>query len=174
MKQRLIIFDGPDGCGKTEISRALSKELGITYFKNYDEHKHFENNPEYFAIALEYVCSYFTSYLQQSGASMIFDRYWPSEWVYSQLLNRDTSMETLKELDSQYAKMGTVIVVPYRTDYTQVKDTYNVITSQILELDDLYKEFCEWTQCKVIRLCVDTEDLELQLGTILANLQEQL
>ena len=84
--QQIIIFEGPDGCGKTNISTALSEKIRVPYFKNKDEWKFFVDNPSYFVNALTYGDPYFLSYLEQTGASVIVDRWYPSEWVYSQVL----------------------------------------------------------------------------------------
>jgi deoxyadenosine/deoxycytidine kinase len=90
MSQQVIIFEGVDRCGKTNIAKALSNRIDVPYFKNQDEHKYFLSKPGYFADAARYVDTYFASYLEASRASVILDRAWPSEWVYSQVLNRPT------------------------------------------------------------------------------------
>ena len=41
--QQIIIFEGPDGCGKTNISTSLSKDIRVPYFKNKDEWKFFSS-----------------------------------------------------------------------------------------------------------------------------------
>jgi len=41
-KQQVIIFDGPDGCGKTNIAAALSDALGVPVFKNQFEWDNYE------------------------------------------------------------------------------------------------------------------------------------
>ena len=159
-EQRIIIFDGPDGCGKTNIAQELSALSGITYFKNEDEHRYFRSDPSYFINAIRYVDRYFTSYLEKSGSSIILDRAWPSEWIYSQAMDRETDMETLRELDIRHAKLGTTIIIPFRSDYSGVDETYPELQSQLQNLDRLYRKFAEWSQCRTIMINVDDEDLK--------------
>ena len=163
MAQRIIIYDGPDRSGKTEQAKELSQRLGIPYFKNAAEHVHFQSNPGYFLNAIRYVDTYFTSYLEASGASVILDRAWPSEWIYSQALDRKTDFELLRHLDNRHAALGTVIVIPSRSDYSNAVDDYDNINKNFLKIHELYKEFAKWTKCNVIELNVDDEDLSREM-----------
>ncbi len=173
-KQQIIIFDGPDGCGKTNIAHELSRISGITYFKNEDEHRYFRSDPSYFINAIRYVDRYFTSYLEASGSSIILDRAWPSEWVYSQAMNRETDMEVLKELDARHAKLGTTIIIPFRSDYTDVDETYPELQTQLQNLDKLYHQFANWSQCNTIMINVDDEDLDREINELQQQLNLQL
>lgn len=158
-KQIVCLVEGPDGVGKTTISQNAARIMDVPYFKNLDEHRYFLSDPSYFKHAIQYVDSYFFKYLKESGASIILDRAWPSEWVYSQVLDRETDMETLSWLDRFSASMGTKIVMPYRTTYDHVED-YDIIKEKILDIDRAYIEFTKWTKCDVLRLCVDDQDLD--------------
>jgi len=164
--QKVVVFDGPDGCGKTHIGKALSAVTGIPYFKNHDEHKYFLKDPEYFIHAIRYVDTYFTSYLEVSGASVILDRAWPSEWIYSQALGRKTDLGVLRELDTRHAALGTYIVIPFRSDYTSTKDDYDQVTKNIRKIHDYYMEFANWTRCKCLTMNVDDEDLMRELAIV--------
>ena len=55
-KQRIIIFEGPDGCGKTNIAAELSRRLNIPVFKNDQEWSHFgtQDAAEYFRLTAKY------------------------------------------------------------------------------------------------------------------------
>ena len=133
MPQRIVIYDGPDSCGKSEMAKELSRRLGISYFKNADEHRYFLKDPSYFLNAIRYVDTYFTSYLESSGASIILDRAWPSEWIYSQALGRKTDFDLLRELDNRHAKLGTVIVIPSRSSYVKMRDDYENIFAEVID-----------------------------------------
>lgn len=170
MSQRIVIFDGPDSCGKSEMAKELSRRLSVPYFKNHDEHKYFLSDPKYFLNAIRYVDTYFTSYLEASGASVILDRAWPSEWIYSQALRRETDFDLLRELDNRHARLGTVIVVPRRSCYSNMRDDYESISKNIIAIDALYGEFIKWTKCNVIELNVDDEDLEREMREIIERL----
>jgi hypothetical protein len=164
-KQKIVIFEGPDGCGKTNISHALSDAAGIPYFKNKDEWKNFVNDPSYFVNALTYGDPYFLSYLEQTRANVIVDRWYPSEWVYSRVFDRPSSPAILRKIDDRAAALGAKIIIPSRTSYDNVVDQFeDVITPNILRVvDELYHEFAEWTECDTLLLNVDDEDLSREL-----------
>ncbi len=50
----VVLFDGSDKVGKTEMAKELSKRLLIPYFKNESEWKAFSNDQNYFVNALKY------------------------------------------------------------------------------------------------------------------------
>jgi thymidylate kinase len=166
--QNIIIFEGPDGCGKTNIARALSTQLSIPYFKNENEWAFFENDPSYFINALTYGDPYFLSYLEQTGASVIADRWYPSEWVYSKAFSRPTNHDALESIDSRAAALGTKIIIPHRTDYSGVIDQFeSIITTDTLKsIHKLYQDFAKWTQCSTYFLNVDDEVLVRELFEI--------
>ena len=166
--QRVVIFEGPDGCGKTNISQALSKSIDVPYFKNKDEWKNFVNDPSYFVHALTYGDPYFLSYLEQTQASVIVDRWYPSEWVYSQIFDRPTNMSVIKKIDQRAASLGAKIIIPYRTKYDNVVDQFeDVITPNILsKVDRAYRDFADWTECHTFFLNVDDEDLGRELTEV--------
>ena len=166
--QRIIIFEGPDGCGKTNISQALGKVLGVPYFKNTNEWEYFEADPSYFVNALSYGDPYFLSYLEQTGASVILDRSYPSEWVYSKVFNRETNRDALEYIDSKYAELGTKIIIPFRTDYSGVIDQFSSVTPEKLsQIDEEYRNFAKWTKCETLFVNVDDENLDRELFEIL-------
>ena len=171
--QQIIIFEGPDGCGKTNIARALSDNLNVPYFKNESEWEFFENDPSYFVNALTYGDPYFLSYLEQTGASVISDRWYPSEWVYSRVFERPTNHAALKTIDERAAKLGSKIIIPFRTDYSSVVDQFeSIITTQTLKtIHDMYHEFAQWTNCPTYFLNVDDEDLKREISEITSFLR---
>ncbi len=172
MPQRIIIFDGPDMCGKTEMAQELSGRLGVPYFKNENEWKFFEKDPSYFKNAVTYGDPYFASYLKQTGASVIMDRWYPSEWVYSQVFNRETNLDAMAQIDHGMAKLGAVIIIPWRTSYDGLKDQFkSVTTKKMEEIEVVYKAFGAWTDCKVFWLNVDDEDLDRELSEIMEFLE---
>jgi thymidylate kinase len=166
--QRVVIFDGPDGCGKTEMARELSRRLGIPTFKNPRESMFFEDDPGYFTKAMKYGDPVLYEMIKQTGLSVILDRSYPSEWVYSQVFERTTDWRMLRVVDELAASVGALIVVPYRTDYTLTKDDFAAITREkLIRLHGLYEQFCDWTKCRVLRICVDSEDLEREMDEIM-------
>ena len=168
MRQRIIILDGPDSCGKSEMATALSEVTGIPYFKNTSEWDAFENDPSYFINALRYGDSYFFNYLKQTKSNVILDRSYPSEWVYSKVFNRQTDEIFLKQIDDLASELDARIVIPYRTTYSGIHDKVHQIDDKKLEeLSKVYEDFAAWTSCKTLRLCVDTESIGYELKEIL-------
>lgn len=164
----VVLFDGCDKVGKTEMARELSRVTGIPYFKNRSEWAAFSNDPSYFVNALKYGDPYFYNFLKDTGLSTILDRSYPSEWVYSRVYNRPTDDKTLEYVDSLAASMGLNIVIPYRTSYEGFRDEIHDIDSKHLQkLSDTYADFLKWTKCKTLHLCVDSEDLIWETRTIL-------
>lgn len=173
-KQHVIIFDGPDMCGKTQMAQALSKRLGVGYFKNKRESKFFREDPGYFQKALKYGDPFFASYLKQTGASVIMDRSYPSEYVYSRVFGRETNADILRMVDTMFSDVGALIIIPFRTSYEKIKDDqFSEIDATMLEqIDKLYDEFSLWTSCRVLKLNVDNENLEQELAEILDFIYE--
>lgn len=162
-------------CGKSEISRALCKERGYTYFKNDAERRNFGESNDYFINTLRYGLTYFLSFLRQSDVSVVFDRCYPSEYVYSKAFDRKTDWTVLKECDEEMARLGAVIIIPVRNSYDNINDDTHphLVNSERLKmLHDLYVEFSHWTSCKVMFLNVDDENLQRELSEIHTFLQE--
>lgn len=165
--QIVVVLDSCDGCGKTEMGKALSKMLGIPYFKNEGEWDNFEKDNAYFKNVLHYADPYFLSYLGQSKASVILDRAFPSEWVYSKVFGRETDETQLKKSDEAYRALGTKIIIPFRTSYDKVVDEFKSINEDSLKkIHDGYMEFAKWTKCDVMTMNVDDEDLTRELFEI--------
>lgn len=154
------------------MAQELSKRIGVPYFKNQDEHRYFLSDPSYFMHAARYVDTYFAAYLKATDVSIILDRAWPSEWVYSQALGRPTDMGILRELDERHSALGTRIIIPYRTDYSKCVDDYDAVNQNIQKISDLYQEFFKWTKCEALLLQVDHEDLELEMKETMTFLEE--
>ena len=173
-KQHIIIFDGPDMCGKTEMAMELSAVLGVPYFKNESEWEFFEKDPSYFRNALSYGDTFIYAYLRQTGASVILDRSYPSEWVYSKVFLRVTNEKALSEVDAMAHGIHTKIIIPYRSSYEGLEDQFSSITSdKMLEIENLYRKFADWTKCDVLFLNVDSEDLDDEIFQILKFINKE-
>lgn len=167
--QKVIIFDGPDRCGKTNMAHALASQLNIPYFKNDAEHYAFAEDTNYFKQATTYIDPYMASFLAQTNQSVIFDRAWPSEWCYSGIFNRETiTDDKFLLLDQLWAKIDTTIIIPYRNSYEGISDPihHNITSNVLQQLEQKYQQFHEWTTCRSLRLNVDAEDLIWELNMI--------
>jgi len=176
-KQTVVIFEGPDRCGKTNIARELSKRLKIPYFKNSVEIDKFGIlDDEYFTKASRYIDTYMTDFLYQTKTSVIFDRNYPSEYVYPRVFGRKQDLSILKKIDDMHVKIGTKIIIPQRSSYTDIIDPVHpqINEDRLRELDELYEEFSIWSQCEVLRLNVDDEDLTREVNEVLAFLSDDI
>lgn len=172
-EQRIIIVVGPDQCGKTQIARALSQQTGIPYWKFESEWSAFKDDPALFARTVRYGDEYLASYLKASGASLIKDRGYPCEWVYSRAFGRASDDEAVRRADEQFAALGTVIVWCTRSSYAGINDDMfpsDLGPEKLAQIDVLYGKFAELSRCRVIRLNVDDEDLARELTEIRAAL----
>ena len=152
-EQRLVFVVGPDRCGKTKF-------VG--------EKDAFLNDHDYFVNCLRYGGPFLCDFLLQTRASAIFDRGYPCERVYAAFYNRKTDFKILRKLDAAYAKMGTKIVVCTRCSFAGIRDNLdeNLDEEALEKLSSLYDEFIEWTQCEVLKVLVDDEDLEREMQEI--------
>ena len=57
---------------------------------------------------------------------------------------------------------------------SNVDETYPELRSQLQNLDKLYHQFAEWSQCKTIMINVDDEDLEREINELQQQLNLQL
>jgi len=171
--QNVIIFEGPDRTGKSNIAQEVSRRLYVPYFKNKDEVKNFLDPKDYYVNVMRYADPYFLSYLKQTGHSVIIDRHYPSEWVYSTVFNRKTDMEAARRTDEAMAALGAKIVICWRSSYANREDDDfpTVITEEKLQkIHDGYVKFREWTKCESIWLNVDDENLNREVEDVLNDL----
>lgn len=168
--QKVIIFDGPDGTGKTNIARELSRRMKIPYFKFSGEADYWRKGQ--FRTALEFDQPFMQQFLRQTGHDVVWDRAYPSEWVYSQVFGRKTNWQLLASLDQHYAYMGAWIVVPLRLDYSGNRRDEFVGSDVLPKLHDTYLRFCEWTRCSSLQIYVDTfgNDLGREVEAIAGHL----
>jgi len=176
-KQTILFFVGPDMCGKTEISKATAKALGVPYFKASSEHDSFLSSRvskrEAFLNQLRYADPRVFDVLKQTGYGLIFDRGFPCEYAYSKVLGRETDMMMLAHMDEMWASIDARIILCRRMDYTHVVDDLDpTIRGETLQqIEDAYLDFFDWSRCKHLVLNVDDEDLGREVHDITTYLQ---
>lgn len=200
MKQQVIIFCGPDRCGKTEIANELSKKINVPVFKSKWEHftMKFEKNENFtndcdlleeysdskhkktsnvemnvkFVDQLRIADPRIADFIVSTKTSVIFDRSWPCEWVYSRLFNRETSVDTIKLLEKMYKSIDAKIVICVRNSYVGISDDIDerITSDKLQQIHDLYLEFSKWTKCKYMLLNVDDENLERETNEVISFL----
>lgn len=171
-RQKLVFFIGPDRCGKTQISKAVSKALNIPYFKATSEHTSFlstrVSTSDQFLNQLRFADPRVLDILRQTGHSVIFDRGFPCEYAYSKVMGRETDMVMLKHVDEAYAALGAAVVFCHRSSYNGIRDDLDPSIGQELldRLHAAYELFTYWTKCRLLRLNVDDENLDREVREV--------
>ena len=168
-KQQILIFAGPDMCAKTSLSKELSARTGIPYFKASSEHQNFLKTPERFILNTQYADTRMLDFLTQTKHSVILDRSYVCEYVYSSMFKRTRDTETLMSIDRGFARLGAKIIFLKRKSYAGIVDNLNPkINEPVLkEIEFLYQEFLEsHTACEWYTICVDDYDLSRQMRDI--------
>ena len=157
-------------CGKSEIARELSAQIGAAYFKNSGEWGPDLRSSDYFENLLLYGGTLMTDVLCQVKPHVVLDRYYPSEYVYSSVMGRRTNLTVLEKIDRAFAAAGGKHIICRRKSYDGIHDDlHSYLDSRKLEqLDEKYSEFVNWTKCPVLTLWVDDENLGREISEILA------
>lgn len=158
-RQKVVVVDGPDGTGKTNIAYALSKAMDVPYFRMPSQHENWRKGR--FKEALEFDQTYIAEFLRQTRMGVVIDRAYPAEWAYSRAFGRETNEEVLQQVDTAFARFGAYIVVPLRHDYSENKRDELVPNEMLPVLHTRYEEFCRWSKCSTIRIYVDAFDNSL-------------
>ncbi len=175
-KQQIIILGGTERVGKTEIAKALSARLGIPIFKAQVQKKFFMGDRSQFLPFLKFGETTLADFLEQTGTSVILDRNWPSEIVYSEYFNRPTDVDVTKQLDEAYANMGALIVVCTRLQGYAGRvdeDDKTIREEQITAIDKLYKKRVSQVKTRHVFLDTSDEDLERELREIITALEDE-
>lgn len=174
-KQLVLLCGGPDRCGKTNILRELERRLHVPYFKASGEHNNFLTSQNNFVNELRYADPRFCDLLYQTGHSVLVDRAYMCEWVYSQFFDRETDMRMLRVMDSMYAKLGAKILICTRKSFLGIKDDLdsNIDEEALQKISSLYMEFVKWTRCETYVLYVDDEDLDREVTEILEFVEKE-
>lgn len=160
MKQKKnlrIILEGPDGCGKTTIAYYLSKELNIPIFKNQRTRNTLYNNEDdsnQFLSLLKWGVSEQLELIKQCDVSLIFDRLFPSEYVYSRVYMRNLYDDLVHQYDLTWHKMNGIIIFLDRKQLTKRDEL--VHSNEYNDIRMYYQEYREKTYCK--NLFIDTSD----------------
>lgn len=166
-EKRILLFEGPDRCGKTEIGSALARNLNITYFKNKSEHENFINEDTLvkFKIETQYLLQQLKG-LEYKNNGIVLDRHFPSEYVYSKVYKRKTDEDLIWHFDNEFAKLGTVLIYCYKSEYKYFSDEI-IKLEEIGKIRDVYEnDYLKKTKMQVISIDTSDEDLDTQLTTI--------
>lgn len=168
--QRVTFFVGPDMTGKTNIAQNVSRLTGIPYFKASLERSTYLSRKDRFVNELRYADPRVADVLRQTGYSIIFDRGYPCELVYSSVLQRETDYVAIAAADNAYAELGAQIVLCVRSSYDGIVDDIdpNLDSTRLTQLSRAYMYFVEgYTKCESMVLNVDDEDLDRETDEVL-------
>jgi hypothetical protein len=170
-EQRIFIIEGPDNTGKTHIAQRLSQLTSIPVFKRnlggFLE-KDLYSRKDGFKTAFEFDQTYIVDFLKQVKCSVIFDRCFPSEWVYSLTYKRERNEPLLKLIDEEYAKLNAMIIICLRKERNYDKFHDDITAPEYnIPLHENYVQFHYWTSCKNLVLFTDNEDVNKQVDCIL-------
>lgn len=144
--QTIYMLEGPDGAGKSTLGDALSNITNIPYYK--PSVKKFEDRRETRLITANGGDT-LANYLLQTGNSVIFDRNYPSEWVYSRVFGVMADEVAIFDLDNKYADMRAIIIYVDRFSYEGVY-LPDISQQQITLIKGWYGRFMERTRCRVV------------------------
>ena len=175
MRKPIVILEGCDKSGKTEIAKELASWLQVPYFKSSTEREGFRSGPDRFINEIRWADPVLNDFLVQANCGAVFDRRHPSEYVYSRYYNRQTDMQAIRSSDEALANAGAVIVIAHRTSYAGFADDIDTKLGpdQLMQLLRLYREFTAITKCPVYFLNVDDEDLDRECAEVVAWLKQQ-
>jgi len=165
----LLIFEGPDCCGKTNIAKAVGERLNIPVYKSGREAEIFHDAEGQY-LSLKWANYEMIKLLETTKASVIFDRFFPSEWVYAQVFDRKTDLDLVKRYDTWWASLGGKII--WLDKHEMDGEDELIPASKYNELRDLYFKYMSETKCDLFYLNTTDRDLELQVERICQFLEE--
>jgi hypothetical protein len=170
--QKIVFFVGPDGCGKTEISKAVADKLKIPYFKCQTERENWISDLFKNSLYFDYVLPQF---VEQTGVSFVSDRGFPCEYAYSRVYGRRTDDNMVLNIDRNFARLGAQIVFLYRRDYSKARSDEFVKNNELERIHYEYEKFSKITKCRVVKMYVDDfdNDLQKQLPILLHELSQE-
>ena len=177
----LVIFGGPDRCGKTTIAHELCRRTGAPYFKPTNQMKYAINDPACFTAQTLIAEPKLADFLAQTGHSAVMDRSFVCDWAYSHALGRLEKMSlkdvgdwraTIEALDRTYGLMDALFVLCVRSSYAGRQDPgWSLMDGKMMAtLDDLYRRYLEKTTMRRLVLNVDDEDTGRQVTEIIRKL----
>lgn len=168
--QQVIILEGHDTSGKSHIAAALSKELNIPIYKAHRS-KHWWDP----IVNIHYFTESVTQFIEQTGVSVILDRWMPSDFMYSKLFDRDISYRKIFELDKRFAALNTLLIICYKDEkkYIDDKEDFEFVNKDMYsKMTALYKEYADQSLItNILFLDTSNEILENQINSIKACLK---
>lgn len=155
MNQVILILEGLDKTGKSFLARALNKSLNVPIYKGTSAPKTKEelrtlDRREIVRVDLNTL----HEFLKQTQHSVIIDRLFLSELVYSKVYHRPVDEAFLWDVDKQFAELGTIVIYCMTTPEHLKK---RFVEEKIVNINNTatimshYAYALTKTQCAVIR-----------------------
>ena len=159
-------MEGHDGSGKTHIVGELSKQLKIPYFRN-SKTNNYINSKIDFLLAMYYDQEYIVQFLEQTKYSVIFDRAYPSNYVYGEIFSRPMDYSFLRYIDERFFRLNTKIIICDKIIYKKDFNDENIDFEDIDFIKALYFKFRKnFTLCKTFNIDTTDECLDKQIKMI--------
>jgi len=162
--QKILFFEGVDKTGKSSIAKRLSKIISTLYFKNTTEKLFFTDKTITKYRWLDQL--YLYEFLKQTGYSVIIDRGFISDLVYTRIF-RKKNKETIEKLiivDKLFASIGAKIIYCYKTKNTFVDDVIDI--DKYSSLSNEYDRFLKLSFCEILKLDTTDEKINEQIKRI--------
>ena len=166
----LIIFDGPDNCGKTSIAKLISKIETIRYFKHQGVTKLNFRDPN---VALVSECNelYSLDLIKTLNMNVLIDRHYPSDFVYGHIY-RNRSEYSLRKVDEFMSNIvNHLIVICYKDALVPKIDNF-VPDADIKVITDRFKYFYEWSHSRVLLLNTTDQNIMKQVEAICGAIED--
>ena len=168
----IIVFEGHDMTGKTNIAHELTKQDFMSkykIFKSKAEHGRWWDP----CVSSLYSWSAFLGVIELYKLDIIFDRFFPSEYAYGNAFNRNISENMIFKFDKQCADYGCVIIYCYKDEASYQEDDEKITPmDKYNDIKKYYEEFFAKTKCKVIRLNTSSENLSEQIAFLTNELKK--
>lgn len=159
-----IILCGVDRTGKSNIAYELSKILLVPTYKSGREHSVFHDKDAQFNI-LKWGVYEVLRLVEVCDISVIFDRFFPCEFVYSKVYHRNSDDGLVREYDRWWDSLDGKIVFLDKPKMDGKDELVN--PDKYDEIRARYEDYKKITQCK--HLTIDTSDYDIykQVNTII-------
>ena len=146
MPKTILIIEGPDNCGKTNIASLLSDVLKIPVYKSGREVDAFKEKDAQYNI-LKWGVYEQLKMVETYDSGIIFDRFFPSEFVYSKVYNRKSDIELIKKYDKDFNRLGGKIIfldkqimdgedeLIHENQYQEIREQYKIYKNEITSCD---------------------------------------
>lgn len=173
----IILFEGFEKTGKTEISQEIAKKLGAYYFKS----KHEPKVPWEFDLdyeeAFKHDWRFFLDFISQNrDIKIVIDRGFPSEWVYAYAYRPDKVYSEFTQIAITYSRLFNeldgVMVYLYRADYSDLSWDDPVPKTDKGKIHRLYREFIRISGIRTVSFVYPYPEIDELLRSILDTLEE--